>query len=128
VRILVCGGRDFADRVFLFAWMDLYAAFLQHHGCPITELVHGAARGADSLADEWGRARLPYGHVFPEPAKWGRLERAGAGHVRNAAMLHMYVPKVVVAFPGGSGTADMCLLAKRCGIQVVHARREDLGR
>jgi len=41
-----------------------------------------------------------------------------AGPERNAAMLGLG-PDLVVAFPGGSGTAGMVRLAKAAGVEVI---------
>ncbi len=58
VRILVTGGRDFDDENFLFTTLDQL-----HHEEYITLVIHGAARGADSLANDWAcRAALEDRH------------------------------------------------------------------
>jgi hypothetical protein len=95
LRALVCGGRDFADRDLAFGCLDRF-----HATHPIKCVIHGAARGADTLGAEWATARgVP---VEPYPADWKRHGRA-AGPIRNAAMLANGKPAVVVAFPGGQG-------------------------
>ena len=43
----------------------------------------------------------------------------GAGPERNARMLAEGRPDLVVAFPGGTGTADMVRRAKAAGVRVV---------
>lgn len=50
------------------------------------------------------------------PADWERNGRA-AGPIRNRQMLDGK-PDLVIAFPGGKGTADMVAEAKRRGIAV----------
>lgn len=111
VRVLVCGGRDFADCGALFRSLDALRAI---HG--FTKVIHGAARGADALADAWARSRgLP---VLPFPADW-RTHRSAAGPIRNARMLLHGQPDLVVAFPGGAGTADMVNQAVRVGVRVI---------
>lgn len=103
MNILVCGGRDFIDTQFVY-----YALNLLHAEQPVRHLIHGAARGADSLAAQWARdARVPY--VSAHPADWNRYGKA-AGTIRNAQMLSrllLETPYMVVAFPGGRGTSDM---------------------
>lgn len=114
-RWLVCGGRDFADQaVFDGAMGDL----MRHFGCP-AEIVHGAARGADSMADALG-ARLAV-TVRRFPADWQKHGRA-AGIIRNREMLATK-PDKVVAFPGGRGTANMVEQARGAGIAVVEIRQ-----
>lgn len=75
-------------------------------------IIHGAARGADTLADE--AANLFGVKIKPYPVTnedWNRYGKA-AGHLRNKQMRDENDPHLVVAFPGGRGTANMCALAK----------------
>lgn len=106
MRVLVCGGRDYADE---------HAVLVALSGLPPgTVVVHGAARGADNLAE---RAAGSLGLVTePHPADWERLGRR-AGPVGNAEMLATGVD-LVIAFPGGRGTADMVARARRAGVPV----------
>lgn len=109
MKILVCGGRDYTDREAVFAAFDRV-----HAKQPITLLIHGAARGADALADDWARARgVPR---EPHPADWAKHGRS-AGPRRNWRMLEAG-PDGVVAFPGGRGTADMVRQARAAGVPV----------
>lgn len=111
MRVLVCGGRDFTD-VFLLA--DKLAKL--HGERPISTIIHGGARGADSLAETWAA----YNDIDVEmyPADWKKHGRS-AGPLRNAQMLLEGKPDLVVAFPGGRGTADMVSRAKAAGVKVV---------
>lgn len=52
------------------------------------------------------------------PADWHRDGKA-AGPIRNRRMLLEGMPDLVVAFPGGRGTADMVRRARAAGIEVV---------
>ena len=109
--LLVCGGRTFADREKLFSILDA-----AHAANPIEYLVHGCAPGADTLADEWAKARgVP---VEKYPALWDVHGRK-AGPIRNQLMLDDGQPDIVVAFAGGIGTADMVRRAKAANIPVV---------
>ena len=96
---LVCGGREFTDRSMLNRTLaDLIAS----RGRP-AKLVHGGARGADTMAGEFGeRAGLPTVAVM---ADWALGRKAGP--IRNQRMLDEHKPSLVIAFPGGRGTADM---------------------
>lgn len=112
MKVLVCGGREFADRDAVFDALDEL-----HEGQdgPITLLIHGAARGADSLGGEWAASRkVP---VRPYPADWEKHGRA-AGPKRNQQMLDEGKPDLVVAFPGGNGTAHMVKIATDAGVRV----------
>ena len=106
-RVLVCGGRDYADRDRVFAELDA----LQ----PIRMVIHGNARGADALAHEWCLSRRV--QAAPCPAKWSKYGKR-AGPMRNEAMLG-HSPDLVLAFPGGRGTADMVSRARKAGVRVV---------
>jgi len=111
VRVLVCGGRDYFNREKVFVVLDRF-----HEAVGIGTIIHGAARGADSLADEWALARGVAVERFP--AAWATLGRA-AGALRNARMLRDAPPHQVIAFPGGHGTADMIRRAERGGFRVL---------
>ena len=112
--VLVCGGRTYTNEEHAFAVLDEL-----HAKKPVTLLVHGAARGADSLAGAWASAR---GVVCKAcPANWQVFGRQ-AGSVRNGAMLVEYKPDLVVAFPGGPGTADMVVQARWNKVPVLEIR------
>lgn len=102
MRVLVCGGRDF------FGSVDCLSLI------PITILIHGGAKGADMLADQWAKSRGI--HRARVDALWDIYGKA-AGYRRNAAML-LLQPEYCVAFPGGSGTAMMVKLCKDNNVEV----------
>lgn len=110
-RVLVCGGRDFVDHARVHAVLDHY-----HASNPFSVVISGAARGADTLAAEWADTRGI--SVLPFPADWDGHGR-GAGPIRNAQMLREGKPDVVIAFPGGRGTADMVRRAEKAGVPVL---------
>ena len=123
MRVLVCGGRDF-DRATAWNWLERFAygeiAEVTGVNRPkITALIHGGARGADEGAAEWGKSEGL--RVLAFPADWKKHGKA-AGPIRNQRMIDEGKPDVVIAFPGGRGTANMVGLAKASGIRVVHAR------
>lgn len=110
MRLLITGGRDFDDRERLTTFLnDL------HRKTPIEVLIHGAARGADRLAASWAFKRRVRCQAYP--ADWDRGR--GAGIIRNAEMLTEGRPDLVVAFPGGRGTADMVRRARAAGVPVI---------
>lgn len=93
----------------------------------ITELAHGGAKGADTLAGEWAVAKQIPVKVYP--ADWnnpayqrtlpgGRVVK-WAGNVRNQEMMDDFNPDAVVAFPGGTGTADMRRRAQAADVAVI---------
>lgn len=112
-RVLVCGGRDYPDRRRVCEILDT-----AHAANPIILLIAGGANGADALAVDWARMRgVPY-KTFP--AEWERLGLA-AGPMRNQQMLDEGKPHMVIAFPGGRGTADMIKKANAAGVPVVRS-------
>ena len=116
MRILVCGGRDFKDQHKVNLVLD--GLQMKHNHIFIIE---GGAIGADRLAQNW--AKEIHG-IIPEfvnyktfKADWGTHGKA-AGPIRNQQMIDEGKPDLVVAFPGGAGTADMVRRAKKAGIEV----------
>lgn len=108
-RVLVCGGRDFRDRNLVFTTLDA----LQPQPWLIIE---GGARGADALAQSWALDRRVTRLTYP--AEWNKHGPA-AGPIRNARMLAEGKPDLVIAFPGGAGTADMVAKARAAGVEVI---------
>lgn len=123
-RILVCGGRDFNDWnlfrsvldeiVYRKNWIcepDQYGNWL-----PRVVIISGAARGADTMAIEWSVSNwCPF---IEFPADW-KTHGNRAGPIRNQQMIDEGKPDLVVAFPGGKGTADMIKRAKKAGIELI---------
>ena len=108
MRVGVTGGRDYMD------YRRIREAITEYVPKSAT-LVHGAARGADTLcvaaAASLGIQREAH------PADWETLGKS-AGFVRNQAMVDSGLD-LLIAFPGGSGTADMVRKAQRANIKVI---------
>ena len=109
MRILVCGGRDYDDGAKVSEVLD--GLLIQHE---IELLIHGGASGADSLAAQWAERRGVQQVVFgsasvPAPTRTrimlDTLLRSGEG--------------LIVAFPGGLGTAELVDRARARGITVI---------
>jgi hypothetical protein len=130
MKLLVCGGRDYGfrpkgcptdsaraydaraarERFILNETLD---DFHKTRG-PFTMLINGATPGADALAVSWALAnRLIINSYMPD---WKKLGKA-AGPIRNQLMMEAR-PDLVIAFPGGRGTADMVLRAKAAGVEI----------
>ncbi len=107
MRVIVCGGRDYADAMRVRDTLD---------GIGVTELVHGGADGADELAGQWAILRSIPLRIYR--ANW-LLHGKAAGPIRNQEMLDRFKPDAVIAFPGGRGTANMIKLAKAAGVCVI---------
>lgn len=115
-RVIVCGGRDYDDQWAVQQAMETVLDLAGDHR-PL--IVHGGASGADALAAAWARhLDLPEAHFA---ALWGQYGRA-AGPRRNAEMLAVVEPDLVVAFPGGAGTANMIRQAHAAGVRVWDLR------
>ncbi|QEA09762.1 GTP-binding domain [Pseudomonas phage Iggy] len=113
-RVLVCGGRQFADWQHLCCVMALVAPWCAAR--PL--LIHGGAPGADTLAGRW--AALNGWPCAVVAANWDFYGKA-AGSLRNQWMLSMLEPDLVVALPGGVGTAHMVRIARKAGVDVYVA-------
>lgn len=110
MKLLVCGGRNFKDYYWLFTELDRI-----NHTRGIDAVIHGGARGADSLAGKYATERRIQEMVFA--ADWD-MYGPGAGPMRNKRMLVEGKPDAVIAFPGGRGTADMIKQARSAGVTV----------
>lgn len=112
MRVLVCGGRDYSD------WGRVQVVLNKLHEANIIDVViEGGARGADRMAREW--ARLVAGaDVETYEAEWVHFGKM-AGGIRNQRMLDEGKPDVVIAFPGGRGTANMVRQARKAGVEVI---------
>jgi hypothetical protein len=112
LRVLVCGGRDWRDAEHVEMTLDRLRAARGPFDC----LIHGGARGVDRIAGKWARKNGVLEWDFlPE---W---HRAGThdGAARNQLMIALALPELVIAFPGGRGTADMVERAKAAGVEVI---------
>lgn len=98
--VAVTGGRDYSDREHVFSVLD---KLHQEHRFEV--LVHGGAKGADALAAEWCNQAGVFQCIFPvTPALWSRIGKR-AGPLRSHIMQVVTRPTLLVAFPGGEGTA-----------------------
>ena len=109
MRVLVCGGRNFKDEAAVFQTLDQIGG--------VAHLIEGGAKGADTLARLWANRNLGPDQLTTFEAEW-RVHGKAAGAIRNQRMLDEGKPDLVVAFPGGRGTADMVRRAERAGVPV----------
>lgn len=111
-RVLVCGGRHYDDPVAVYGALgELWEAGEQ------LVVIHGGARGADTFAARWCQVVGVAAEELVFRAEWDRYGKA-AGAIRNQQMLIEGKPDLVLAFPGGRGTADMVRRARQAGIEV----------
>jgi hypothetical protein len=112
--VLVCGGRDYGGDYEEVAHVFSVLTDV-HTNTPIDKIVQGGAKGADRLAYMWAEANDVIYTTYK--ANWEKYGRS-AGHRRNADMLKQEDIDLVVAFPGGAGTASMVHMALNKGIEV----------
>ncbi len=112
MRVLVCGGRDYDDEPAVVRALVAARA---------TFVIDGGAPGADTLAWKWAKRHLAPDCRRTFDAEWHKHGK-GAGPMRNQQMLDEGRPDLVIAFPGGRGTADMVRRAERAGVPVQRAR------
>lgn len=139
MRVLVCGGRDYRDEEAAFATLDQV-----HAEQPITLIIEGGQRtyengklvgGADLWGCRWtyragiGGLRfdadwsdLSHPDALIKTRRNGTRYDARAGFRRNQRMIDEGKPDLVVAFPGGKGTADMVARARKAGIEIREVR------
>jgi hypothetical protein len=147
MRILVCGGRDYGDLVSLnrrrddprwakrekeytmilrtldkITWdrrgdndEDANGNWLSH-----VTIISGGATGADTVGIDW--AVVNWCRFEEYPADWSQGKNAGP--IRNAVMLEEGKPDLVIAFPGGKGTANMVKLATEANVEVIEVSED----
>lgn len=114
MRVLVCGGRNYRDP------KAVYEALNALDG--VTSIIEGGAQGADCFAAEWAdKTGTPH---MQFNADWKTHGRA-AGPIRNRQMLDEGKPDLVLAFPGGRGTANMIMQAQAAGVRVKSMEPSD---
>lgn len=144
MKILVCGGRDFGVITrydfpggtrpvhdegwkqfgFGMSFIEKFAVensttLPDEHGLWMPEditIISGCAKGADQIGIDW--AVINWCKLEEYPADWKKYGKA-AGSIRNKQMLEEGKPDVVIAFPGGKGTAHMVKIAKEAGVKVI---------
>ena len=109
---IVCGGRGFTNYPALCLALD---KCLDVHNFNVVR--HGAASGADTLADKWARSKGI--KTDPCPAQWKKYGKS-AGYKRNYHMAtKLPLPSLVIAFPGGVGTNMMKEIACKHNIHLI---------
>lgn len=127
MKILVTGDREWEDRVTIG---EAILRVVKEHNIKFLHditIVHGGARGADSIAGEIGEQ---FGfHVHEFPALWERYGRA-AGPIRNQQMLDENKDiDIVLAFhhdlTESRGTNDMVKRVAKAEIPFRHYTGEN---
>lgn len=110
LRILVSGDRNWTDKEAIRRELE------KRLPCVV---IHGCARGADTLA---GQVAFELGmEVVTFPAEWHLYGKA-AGPRRNQTMLDLGKPDLVLAFhadlANSKGTKHMVEIARTAGVSV----------
>lgn len=113
MRILVCGSRNWTDFTAIYSVLRDY-----QHTAEV--VIHGAARGADTLAGQAAEALdIP---IEAYEANWDKFGHR-AGPIRNSLMLRDGKPDLVLAFhndiQNSKGTKDMVLKSTKEGIRTI---------
>ena len=119
MRVLVCGGQEYADRAKLTEVLD--AVLIEHE---IELLIHGGCPGADTLAGCWAADREVQQVICKG---WPTSERAARVSTVQQMLdiLHRGQDCLVVAFPGGLGTSVIVGAARVTGVRVVEVSAFD---
>lgn len=127
LRLLVCGNRDFSCADTIRAWLLPFHARWQKIGGIAPLLIHGAAKGADSIAHD---IAFKFGwRIQACPADWDKHGNS-AGPIRNREMFKQWEPTRGLAFgrltttgfdnrSRLTGTGDMVTVMNEGGIIVT---------
>jgi hypothetical protein len=124
MKVLICGGRDL-NRHECWNWLErnLHDYLAEATGCyslSISHIIQGGARGADEGAKDWAKSE---GITCMEFCADWKTHGKAAGPIRNRKMLDEGRPDIVVALPGGKGTANMINQAQARGVPVIEVDR-----
>ena len=112
-RILICGDRNYKDWLRIQDYLNTISR--------TTIIIHGGARGADSLAGNLATSLKM--KVIKFPAEWDKYGKA-AGVLRNQQMLDEGHPDLVVYFhkdiENSKGTKDMVTRAVDNKIKTIN--------
>lgn len=125
MKVLVCGGRNYGVEILDPILAPIRKAeevrlnqVLSEVIQPGDTLINGGAPGADDLAEIWAHANSievqTYWVDHSLDGPW-----PGAGPKRNKRMYDSSKPHLVIAFPGGRGTASMVRIARAGGTYVL---------
>jgi hypothetical protein len=142
MKLLVCGGREYGSHDGEIETLNRMLDMLVGAGDTI---IQGGAFGADDLAWRWWKRHASavlmvefwidggYGNRHQTERfdqTRARYVRCGAwsegkhmGMARNRRQLDDSGADIVLAFPGGTGTAGMVQYARRQGVTVLRVER-----
>lgn len=103
-RLIVSGSRTFDNYELLKKTIDEY---VKDHG-PISEIVSGKAKGADTLGERYAKERNI--KIVEFPAEWNKYGKK-AGYMRNVEM-GKYCTEAIMFNQGSKGTEIMISVMK----------------
>jgi len=111
MKICVCGSR--VIKRYSVVEQALTKFFAEHPELEMTELISGAARGVDTLAENWAIQRgIPVQRFPADWDKWGM----SAGFRRNVEMVNI-ADVIIAIMPEGmdsKGTSHTIRYSKEC--------------
>lgn len=107
MKLLITGGRDYNN-------YSQVASSIK--GLNPSLIIQGGAKGADLMARTYAKTHGVPCITFE--ADWKKHGKS-AGPIRNSLMLRAHLDAVVLAFPGGRGTADCVQQAQGLGLTVI---------
>lgn len=123
LKCIICGPRDFFD-------VDTVFKAIEESGFTISEVVSGAAKGVDSIGEQWAREMgVPVSQFVPDwnnidvdgacvkTNNYGKTYNAKAGFMRNQAMAD-YAEACIAIDNGTPGTEDMIDRATKAGLKM----------
>lgn len=114
-KVLVTGARVLLESdVCMSEQFDLFVEEGKQY-----RLIHGNAKGADSIAANEAKKRGF--EIASYPADWDK-HRKSAGHIRNAEMVNL-MPDVVIGFikgPSVGTRACLALVAKKKSAKIIY--------
>lgn len=119
-RVLITGSRKFQSKAVIESALKIVCLYDGFENC---RLVHGAAKGADSLSANVAK-KLGIGDIQAYPADWDRHGKK-AGYVRNAEMVALGHDVCLAFFSPdheNRGTQMCANLAEKAGITVLRFR------
>ncbi len=112
MRTIIAGSRTAG------CYDDLLKAIASIDWTP-TEIISGAARGADRLGERWAQENgIPLRRM---PADWDKHGKK-AGYLRNAEMLQCADALIALWDGESKGTAHMIRIAREKGLRVFVQR------
>ena len=112
-KAIICGGRDYTPK--FWDQNEIAKLCIKHN---IEEIVTGGATGADTFGARIAEEAEVTSTIFP--AHWHTYGRR-AGMIRNTEMAEYLDDggdNIVIALPGGAGTALMVKIARGLLIKV----------